>query len=63
VLGSFSDADEISRWALEGAADSVSAGIISGRSHQKLAPKSYITGAEVAVMVQKLLQKSDLINE
>ncbi|MBF4692927.1 S-layer homology domain-containing protein, partial [Fusibacter ferrireducens] len=37
------------------------AGIITGRSSTTVAPKSYITRAEVAVVIEKLLKKSDLI--
>jgi uncharacterized protein YjdB len=63
VLQPFSDVDHVSNWALSGVGDSVSAGIISGRSHDELAPKAFITRAEVAMIVQRLLQKSGLINE
>ena len=63
VLDAFSDIDNVSNWALNGVADSVSAGIISGRSHDGLAPKAFITRAEVAQIMQRLLQKSGLINE
>ncbi len=63
VLDAFSDAANVSNWSLNGVADSVSAGIISGRSNDRLAPKAFITRAEVAMMMQRLLQKSDLINE
>ncbi|RRJ67862.1 hypothetical protein EHV15_30640 [Paenibacillus oralis] len=37
------------------------AGVVTGRSGTELAPKSHITRAEVAAIVQRLLQKSDLI--
>ncbi len=63
LLQAFKDADRISAWAVSGAADSVSAGLVSGRADNLLAPKAYITRAEVATMMQRLLQKSDLINE
>jgi methionine-rich copper-binding protein CopC len=63
VLEAFADANNVSNWSLNGVADSVSAGIISGRSNESLAPKAFITRAEVAMMMQRLLQKSDLINE
>jgi len=63
LLQAFNDADRISAWAVSGAADSVSAGLVSGRADNLLAPKAYITRAEVATMMQRLLQKSDLINE
>lgn len=62
-LRKFVDIDHVSNWALNGVADSVRAGVISGRSMELLAPKEFITRAEVAMMMQRLLQKSDLINE
>ncbi|WP_193556228.1 immunoglobulin-like domain-containing protein [Paenibacillus ginsengarvi] len=63
AVRTFSDADTISNWALDGVADSVSAGIVAGTSSERLAPKAYVTRAEVAMMLQRLLQKSDLINK
>jgi hypothetical protein len=63
ILSAFSDAIDVSNWALNSVADSVSAGIISGRSSEFLAPKAYMTRAEVASIMQRLLQKSGLINE
>ncbi|MNE62128.1 Endo-1,4-beta-xylanase A precursor [compost metagenome] len=62
VLDAFSDVDNVANWSLNGVADSVSAGIISGRSNASLAPKAFITRAEVAMMMQRLLQKSNLID-
>ncbi|TBL71553.1 S-layer homology domain-containing protein [Paenibacillus thalictri] len=59
----FVDAENVSSWALNGVADNVSAGIISGRSGETIAPEAYITRAEVAVVMQRLLQKSALIND
>jgi len=58
---SFTDASDASAWAADGIASSVQAGIINGRSRLQLAPKAFITRAEVAAIVQRLLQKSDLI--
>jgi hypothetical protein len=58
---SFSDADNVSEWAKSGIADSLEAGILTGRSGSQLAPKANITRAEVAVIVQRLLHKSELI--
>ncbi|GGH12871.1 putative Ig domain-containing protein [Paenibacillus segetis] len=63
VIRAFSDASTVSEWALDGVADSVSSGIISGRNHNLLVPKANITRAEVAMIIQRLLQTSDLINE
>lgn len=61
TLHSFGDADEVGGWAKSGVADTVQAGIISGRSADSLAPKGYMTRAEVAVTMQRLLKQSGLI--
>ncbi|MNN78373.1 Endo-1,4-beta-xylanase A precursor [compost metagenome] len=61
ILQPFADADEVSGWARSGIADSIQAGIVSGRSNTELAPKAYVTRAEVASIVRRLLQKSELI--
>lgn len=56
----YEDSAAISTWAKEAVASSIEAGIVTGRSATALAPKAYITRAEVAIIVQRLLQKSDL---
>ncbi|MNI23718.1 Endo-1,4-beta-xylanase A precursor [compost metagenome] len=61
LLSPFTDADNVSAWALSSAADSIEAGIVSGRNAATLAPQAYVTRAEVAAMVQRLLQLSNLI--
>ncbi|TNJ60184.1 hypothetical protein FE784_36420 [Paenibacillus hemerocallicola] len=61
LLGSFEDANSVSEWAASGIADVLQAGIVSGRSGSQLAPKASVTRAEVAIMIQKLLQRSELI--
>ncbi|WP_145334808.1 fibronectin type III domain-containing protein [Paenibacillus xylanexedens] len=61
ILHSFQDAASVSQWAQSSVMESVQAGIISGRSATALVPKAYITRAEVATIIQKLLQKSELI--
>ncbi|WP_017690580.1 S-layer homology domain-containing protein [Paenibacillus sp. PAMC 26794] len=60
-LQMYTDAADSSVWAYSGMAESVQAEIFSGRSDGKLAPKAYITRAEVAAIVSRLLQKSGLI--
>ncbi|MFC0392918.1 S-layer homology domain-containing protein, partial [Paenibacillus mendelii] len=55
------DASDVSEWAKRSVADSIQSGIVSGRNNTRLAPKANMTRAEVAVIIQKLLQKSDLI--
>ncbi|UKS31019.1 S-layer homology domain-containing protein [Paenibacillus sp. HWE-109] len=62
VLRTYTDATESAPWAMSGIADSIQAGIVSGRDEATLAPKAYITRAEVAKLVQLLLRKSDLIS-
>ncbi len=59
--GAYRDGAEISDYSMESIAACLKAGIISGKSVDTLAPKDYITRAEVAVIVQRLLQKSELI--
>ncbi|ANF98662.1 hypothetical protein AR543_06090 [Paenibacillus bovis] len=61
VLNSFRDRANLSAWAQQAAASNLQAGLVQGRSSQMLAPKMNVTRAEVALMIQNLLQKSDLI--
>lgn len=61
ILQPYTDAEEISNWARNSIADSILAGIVSGRSSSEIAPQTYVTRAEVASIVQRLLQKSELI--
>ncbi|MFB9330894.1 S-layer homology domain-containing protein [Paenibacillus aurantiacus] len=61
VLHSYNDAASASEWALSSMADSVQSGIVSGRSSMQLAPKEDITRAEVAAIMYRLLQTSELI--
>ncbi|MFC5471307.1 S-layer homology domain-containing protein, partial [Cohnella suwonensis] len=61
LLSPFADASNASEWAKSGIADCLQVGIVSGRSGTQLAPKAYISRAEVAAIVQRLLQKSELI--
>ncbi|WP_164716673.1 S-layer homology domain-containing protein [Paenibacillus whitsoniae] len=61
ALNSYADAEQLSSWARDSVADSIQAGLVSGRSSGHLAPKDYITRAEVAAIMQRLLQKSELI--
>jgi len=52
---------EISPWAISGIVRSVEAGILLGRSAGELAPQAFITRAEVATIIERLLAKSKLI--
>ncbi len=61
ILDGFNDSENTSEWAKDSIAKCIKAGIVSGRSNNKIAPRENITRAEVAVMVRRLLQKSKLI--
>ncbi|TBL81384.1 S-layer homology domain-containing protein [Paenibacillus thalictri] len=60
-LRSYTDAANISPWAQSSVADSLAAGIMTGRTSAELAPKANMTRAEVAVIIQRLLRISGLI--
>jgi len=62
LLQSFADAAQISGWAVRGVADSVQAGIVSGRDQGFLAPQDHLSRAEAAVLVYRLLVQSGLID-
>lgn len=61
LLKPFLDGGKAADYAKNSLAACVKTGIISGRSGSLIAPKDYITRAEAAAMVQRLLQKSNLI--
>ena len=61
LLSPYNDAQDAANWAVSSIADCLQSGIIMGRSRNGLAPKDDITRAEVAVIIERLLQKSDLI--
>jgi len=61
VLDPFNDSGSISEWAKGSFADSLQAGIVKGTNAGKLNPKAYISRAEAATILQRLLQQSDLI--
>ncbi|QJD84673.1 S-layer homology domain-containing protein [Cohnella herbarum] len=61
LLKGYSDISALSGWARSGAADTVQAGILTGRNETTLAPKAYMTRAEVAVVISRLLKQSGLI--
>lgn len=62
-LSHFADRDKTSGWAKNNIARCIKAGIVSGKEQQIIAPKDYITRAEVTAMVRRLLQNSDLIEK
>lgn len=61
VLHPYSDVEQASNWALSGISDNIQTGIIMGKGSKYLAPNDYMTRAEAATIVRRLLQKSDLI--
>ncbi|AEY66539.1 S-layer homology domain-containing protein [Clostridium sp. BNL1100] len=63
ILSGFKDSEIASGYAITGIAACVKSGIVTGRGNNMVAPKSDITRAETAVIVRKLLQKSELINQ
>ncbi len=61
LIGGFTDAAGVSDYAEESAAVCLKAGILTGTTANTLSPGDYIKRAEVAIMVQRLLQESGLI--
>lgn len=61
LLGAYPDGDTVMAYAKAGAAACIRTGVVSGRGDGTLAAKDNITRAEVAVMVERLLQTSKLI--
>ncbi|MEA4893785.1 MAG: S-layer homology domain-containing protein [Oscillospiraceae bacterium] len=61
LLAAYSDSTSVSSYARESAAQCLKAGVVTGSSTTTLSPKAYVTRAEVAVMVQRMLEKSGLI--
>ena len=61
LLRAYTDGMSASNYAKESIAACLKTGIASGTGKNMIAPRNYVTRAEVAVMVQRLLQKSELI--
>lgn len=61
ILQAYDDADQVSEWARNSVAAVLQAGIVTGRGNSQLAPQAFITRAEAAVIIQRLLQRSELI--
>lgn len=61
LISMFADSSSVSSFAVDSAQRCLKAGIVSGRGQNTLMPKAYITRAEVAAMIERLLQKSNLI--
>ena len=61
LLDSYADGAEVSDDSAAGIAACLETGVVNGRSGNMIAPKDFITRAEVAAIVERLLQKSGLI--
>lgn len=61
LMAAYSDSATVSTYANTSIAECIKTGVVSGRQNHTLAPKAYVTRAEVAVMAERLLQKSNLI--
>lgn len=61
LLAAYRDGAPVSAYAGTSIAQCIKTGVVSGKENHSLAPKDNITRAEVAVMVERLLQKSNLI--
>ena len=61
LIGAYTDGASASDYAKDSMVACLKTGITSGTSATTISPKADITRAEVAVMVQRLLQKSGLI--
>lgn len=63
TLSAYQDAALVSPWARDSIAAALAAGLTEGRGNGELAPGSNITRAEAAVLVYRLLIKSNLISQ
>lgn len=58
----FNDSSNISKFAKESVDFCISSGIVRGKTDKLIAPKDFITRAEATVIIQRILQTSNLIN-
>lgn len=61
LLATFSDSNQFASWSKESLASCIKTGIVLAKDGKTLAPLDKITRAEVAVMIKRLLEKSNLI--
>jgi len=61
LLANYADGADTSTYAKTSVAECLKTSVITGRTGSAIAPGDYITRAEAAVIVQRLLQKSNLI--
>ncbi len=60
-LAGFSDTAKISSYAKESIIACLNTGVVTGKTADTIAPENNITRAEVAVIIERLLKKSELI--
>lgn len=61
LFSRFDDAKGVSAYARNSVAACIKTGVIAGKTMSTIVPKTYITRAELAAIIQRLLQKSNLI--
>lgn len=61
LLSKYTDASGVSEYAKGNIAACIDTGVILGRPNNTVASKDFITRAEVAVIIERMLQKSNLI--
>lgn len=61
IVHRFEDRNRVSEWAADSLQAILQSGIAGGRTGQLLEPQAYVTRAEVAVMIERLLRGADLI--
>jgi hypothetical protein len=61
LLAEYTDSTSASDYAKGSIAVCIETGVVNGTSDTTVSPKDYVTRAEVAVMVSRLLKKSELI--
>lgn len=61
LLANYTDGASVSGYTKTSVANCLETGVVTGMSSTALSPKANVTRAEVAVMVQRMLQKSGLI--
>jgi hypothetical protein len=61
ILSRYTDKTNVSGYAKESVAACLKTGIVTGKTATTISSKDYVTRAEVAVLVQRLLQESGLI--
>lgn len=61
ILSEYEDSTSISNYATDSIATCIKTGVVNGKTKTSLAPQNNISRAEVAVIVERLLQQSDLI--